>query len=388
MAGSPRSCSRSGRSPAAHGSMRTALGSGTAVNVRSPRDTVVDDGEPHDDDETDAREVPGGPPARRRLAVRAEMGRLPRDRHARRGWRPDRLARRSSARSLLPGARGAARGPAARHVRDGRRDRDDRERRDGLRDAAAPAASGRVAREQARRRDPVDARGVRPVGARRPRRSAARHGRAACRARGADRTTRRRARSRLPRRPPPWPGADPHAADGGRGDGGAVVRRRRRRRAGRHRRQARRATLRRGRARDGEGEAPPHRRLRGRRISRGAQRRWRGKPAPRVSTTTRARCSTSATRRRSRRRSAASSARRSSRSSAGRASARAAARADPADGAPAATPSGSRSSRSSSARFATSGSQGGRFRHSASIVRWRTDRDPKSCTFDQLEPGA
>ena len=32
--------------------------------------------------------------------------------------------------------------------------------------------------------------------------------------------------------------------------------------------------------------------------------------------------------------------------------------------------------------------QGGRFRHSASIVRWRTDRDPKSCTFDQLEPGA
>ena len=32
--------------------------------------------------------------------------------------------------------------------------------------------------------------------------------------------------------------------------------------------------------------------------------------------------------------------------------------------------------------------QGGRFRHSASIVRWRTDRDPKSCTFEQLEPGA
>ena len=32
--------------------------------------------------------------------------------------------------------------------------------------------------------------------------------------------------------------------------------------------------------------------------------------------------------------------------------------------------------------------QGGRFRHSASIVRWRTDRDPRSCTFDQLEPGA
>lgn len=31
--------------------------------------------------------------------------------------------------------------------------------------------------------------------------------------------------------------------------------------------------------------------------------------------------------------------------------------------------------------------QGGRFRHSASIVRWRPDRDPKSCTFDQLAVG-
>jgi ATP-dependent DNA ligase len=32
--------------------------------------------------------------------------------------------------------------------------------------------------------------------------------------------------------------------------------------------------------------------------------------------------------------------------------------------------------------------QAGRFRHSASIVRWRPDRDPKSCTFDQLALGA
>ena len=32
--------------------------------------------------------------------------------------------------------------------------------------------------------------------------------------------------------------------------------------------------------------------------------------------------------------------------------------------------------------------QGGRFRHSASIVRWRPDRDPKSCTFDQLALGS
>jgi ATP-dependent DNA ligase len=28
--------------------------------------------------------------------------------------------------------------------------------------------------------------------------------------------------------------------------------------------------------------------------------------------------------------------------------------------------------------------QGGRFRHSASILRWRPDRDPESCTFEQL----
>ncbi len=26
----------------------------------------------------------------------------------------------------------------------------------------------------------------------------------------------------------------------------------------------------------------------------------------------------------------------------------------------------------------------GRFRHPARLVRWRPDRDPRSCTFDQL----
>jgi len=31
--------------------------------------------------------------------------------------------------------------------------------------------------------------------------------------------------------------------------------------------------------------------------------------------------------------------------------------------------------------------QGGRFRHSASVIRWRPDRDPRSCTFGQLETG-
>jgi ATP-dependent DNA ligase len=31
--------------------------------------------------------------------------------------------------------------------------------------------------------------------------------------------------------------------------------------------------------------------------------------------------------------------------------------------------------------------QGGRFRHAATFMRWRPDRDPRSCTFDQLSPG-
>ena len=29
--------------------------------------------------------------------------------------------------------------------------------------------------------------------------------------------------------------------------------------------------------------------------------------------------------------------------------------------------------------------EGDRFRHTAQFVRWRPDRDPRSCTYDQLE---
>ena len=32
--------------------------------------------------------------------------------------------------------------------------------------------------------------------------------------------------------------------------------------------------------------------------------------------------------------------------------------------------------------------QTGRFRHAATFVRWRDDRDPASCTFDQLGESA
>jgi ATP-dependent DNA ligase len=29
--------------------------------------------------------------------------------------------------------------------------------------------------------------------------------------------------------------------------------------------------------------------------------------------------------------------------------------------------------------------EGPRFRHTAQFVRWRPDRDPRSCTYEQLE---
>jgi ATP-dependent DNA ligase len=29
--------------------------------------------------------------------------------------------------------------------------------------------------------------------------------------------------------------------------------------------------------------------------------------------------------------------------------------------------------------------EGRRFRHTAKFLRWRPDRDPRSCTYDQLE---
>ena len=29
--------------------------------------------------------------------------------------------------------------------------------------------------------------------------------------------------------------------------------------------------------------------------------------------------------------------------------------------------------------------EGGRFRHTASFLRWRTDKPPAECTFDQID---
>jgi ATP-dependent DNA ligase len=37
------------------------------------------------------------------------------------------------------------------------------------------------------------------------------------------------------------------------------------------------------------------------------------------------------------------------------------------------------------AEVAYDGMQGDRFRHATQLVRWRPDREPRSCTYDQLE---
>jgi ATP-dependent DNA ligase len=29
---------------------------------------------------------------------------------------------------------------------------------------------------------------------------------------------------------------------------------------------------------------------------------------------------------------------------------------------------------------------GGRFRHGTRLVRWRPDKDPRQCTFEQIQP--
>jgi hypothetical protein len=92
-------------------------------------------------------------PDGRRLAVRAQVGRLPGDRlpRRRRGLHPE--PRPQAARALLPrAAAGAARQPA-RALRGRRRDRHPRRGRARLRRAAAAHPPGRLARAHARRAD-------------------------------------------------------------------------------------------------------------------------------------------------------------------------------------------------------------------------------------------
>ena len=92
-----------------------------------------------------------GLPERRRLAVRAEVGRLPRDRLPRRRRDLHAVARPQAARPLLPGARRAAPGGAARALRPRRRDRHRARRGAPVRVAAPAHPSRRVAGEDAGR---------------------------------------------------------------------------------------------------------------------------------------------------------------------------------------------------------------------------------------------
>ena len=144
-------------------------------------------------------------PVRRRLAVRAEVGRLPRRARERQRRARALVAQRPPAAALLPGAaRGRRR--AASPLRARRRDRDRARRRARLRRDADAAPSRREPRAQALRRDPGDVRRVRP---------AALEGQAD--AREADREAARRAREGRRRRrssSPPSPTTSSRDATG------------------------------------------------------------------------------------------------------------------------------------------------------------------------------
>ncbi len=118
-------------------------------------------------DRADAGEGERRPARGRRLAVRAQVGRLPRARvqGRRRGLHAE--PRPQAARPLLPRARGPAPRAAARALRARRRGRDRPRRRARLRGAAAADPPGGVAREDARRGDAGLVRGVGPARARR-----------------------------------------------------------------------------------------------------------------------------------------------------------------------------------------------------------------------------
>ena len=108
-----------------------------------------------------------GLPDRRRLAVRAEVGRLPRDGLPRRRRDLHAVARPQAARPLLPGARRAAAGEPPGALRPRRRDRHLARRGAPVRAAAPAHPSRRVAGEDAGRGVAGELRGVGPPRARR-----------------------------------------------------------------------------------------------------------------------------------------------------------------------------------------------------------------------------
>ena len=201
----------------------------------------------------DAGQALGRDPGRRRLAVRAEVGRLPHPRVPRRRRGLPAEPRLEAAGPLLPRARSAAARGAAGARRPRRRDRDRGAGRARLRVAAAAHPPGGVARGAAGARDPGVVRGVGPARARATR---------TCRPQPL--VERRRAAGggacgRAAARPPDARHARSNA-------GARLVRALRGRRARRRRRQAPRRHLSAGPARDDEGEARAHRRLRRRRL--------------------------------------------------------------------------------------------------------------------------
>ena len=156
--------------------------------------------------------------------------------------------------------------------------------------------------------------------------------------------------------------------------------------------------VRRGQAHDAQGEAPPHRRLRRRRLphaqgrrgrrlaaARSVRRRRHAAPRRRGEQLRRAAAGRAARRARAVPRGRA---RRASRGASGPTpprTRRAASRAARAAGPAARTCRGSRCGIELVAEVAYEHLQGDRFRHTARFQRWRPDREPASCTYAQLE---
>src|SRR5205085_8123356 len=97
-----------------------------------------------------------------RLALRAEVGRLPRRPRERRRRARTLVAKRTAAAPLLPRA-ARARRAASTPLRTRRRDRDLARREARLRRDADPTAPGGEPRAQALGRDPRHVRGLRPA---------------------------------------------------------------------------------------------------------------------------------------------------------------------------------------------------------------------------------
>ena len=194
-----------------------------------------------------------GLPDGRRLAVRAQVGRVPGARVPRRRRAVHPEPRPEAARPLLSRARRAAQGEPARAMRPRRRGRDRRRRRAPVRGAPAPHPPGRVAGEDARRGEPGELRRVGPARARATRTSGT--CRRASAGRGWSRCS-RRCRAAHP----------PDARDPGPSPRRGLVRPVRGRRPGRRRRQAAGRRVPARQARDAQDQARADRRLRRRRV--------------------------------------------------------------------------------------------------------------------------